>query len=83
VPANRRSRGARGSVRRAHSVIRTLSLAATTLVAAASTLVAAHAPAQAAPPPAARSLAEPFSILVFSKTAGFRHDSIPAGIAAI
>ncbi|MEU9886238.1 ThuA domain-containing protein [Sphaerisporangium sp. NPDC051011] len=25
----------------------------------------------------------PFSALVFSKTAGFRHDSIPAGIAAI
>jgi hypothetical protein len=24
-----------------------------------------------------------FSILVFSKTEGFRHDSIPAGIAAI
>src|SRR5687768_18358036 len=24
-----------------------------------------------------------FSVLVFSKTAGFRHDSIPAGIAAI
>ncbi|PWD51252.1 PKD domain-containing protein [Serinibacter arcticus] len=26
---------------------------------------------------------EDFSVLVFSKTAGFRHDSIPAGIAAI
>src|SRR5207248_2509942 len=26
---------------------------------------------------------EPFALLVFSKTAGFRHDSIPAGIAAI
>lgn len=24
-----------------------------------------------------------FAVLVFSKTAGFRHDSIPAGIAAI
>ncbi len=32
------------------------------------------APAQAAPD---------FAVLVFSKTAGFRHDSIPAGIAAI
>ncbi|GAA2360564.1 ThuA domain-containing protein [Dactylosporangium salmoneum] len=27
--------------------------------------------------------ATPFDVLVFSKTAGFRHDSIPAGIAAI
>ena len=26
---------------------------------------------------------EPYKVLVFSKTAGFRHDSIPAGIAAI
>ncbi|MEV4541816.1 ThuA domain-containing protein [Micromonospora echinaurantiaca] len=34
----------------------------------------------AAPAPAAD---EPFSVLVFSKTAGFRHDSIPTGIAAI
>ncbi|MEE6260404.1 ThuA domain-containing protein [Plantactinospora sonchi] len=38
----------------------------------------------AAPAPApAPAPAEPFSVLVFSKTAGFRHDSIPAGIAAI
>src|SRR5262245_32122920 len=34
----------------------------------------AAAPAQAAPD---------FAVLVFSKTAGFRHDSIPTGIAAI
>ncbi|MET8252981.1 ThuA domain-containing protein [Micromonospora sp. NPDC005197] len=27
--------------------------------------------------------ADPYSVLVFSKTAGFRHDSIPTGIAAI
>ncbi|MFJ1599801.1 ThuA domain-containing protein [Streptomyces sp. NPDC088261] len=27
--------------------------------------------------------ADPYQVLVFSKTAGFRHDSIPAGIAAI
>jgi glucose/arabinose dehydrogenase/PKD repeat protein len=32
-------------------------------------------------PPAAE--AAPFAALVFSKTAGFRHDSIPAGITAI
>ncbi len=33
--------------------------------------------------PAAAGAAELTRILVFSKTAGFRHDSIPAGIAAI
>ncbi|MDG4831224.1 ThuA domain-containing protein [Solwaraspora sp. WMMD1047] len=43
---------------------------------------AAHAaPAQA--PGQAAAAADPYSVLVFSKTAGFRHDSIPAGIAAI
>nr|MDT0657493.1 ThuA domain-containing protein [Micromonospora sp. DSM 115978] len=53
------------------------------------------APAQAAPAEApatgTRAVAqaapaaddEPYSVLVFSKTAGFRHDSIPAGITAI
>ena len=34
----------------------------------------------ASPPTAS---AAPFTVLVFSKTAGFRHDSIPAGITAI
>ncbi|WP_020521519.1 ThuA domain-containing protein [Catelliglobosispora koreensis] len=42
-------------------------------VVLASAFLLAPAPAQAAA----------FSVLVFSKTAGFRHDSIPAGIAAI
>ena len=32
--------------------------------------------------PAAQA-AEPFAVLVFSKTAGFRHDSISAGVAAL
>ena len=41
-------------------------------------LVAGPAPADAAPAPG-----DPYNVLVFSKTAGFRHDSIPAGIAAI
>lgn len=27
--------------------------------------------------------ADPYQVLVFSKTAGFRHDSIPAGITAL
>ncbi|GAA2109825.1 hypothetical protein GCM10009780_64570 [Actinomadura alba] len=40
----------------------------------------ARAPAKALPKAAA---AAPFKALVFSKTAGFRHDSIPDGIAAI
>ena len=34
-------------------------------------------------PTAASSIAPTFAVLVFSKTAGFRHDSIPVGIAAI
>src|SRR5918997_213284 len=34
-------------------------------------------------PATAQPVAQQFSVLVFSKTAGFRHDSIPAGIAAI
>jgi type 1 glutamine amidotransferase len=38
----------------------------------------------AAPRPAARTAAAaPYKVLVFSKTTGYRHDSIPAGIAAI
>ncbi|HEY0637355.1 MAG TPA: ThuA domain-containing protein [Pseudonocardiaceae bacterium] len=40
-------------------------------------LLAVPATAAAQPP------ADQFSVLVFSKTAGFRHDSIPAGIAAV
>ncbi|MEV7401337.1 ThuA domain-containing protein [Streptomyces sp. NPDC091267] len=37
-----------------------------------------------APAPAgAAAAADPYDVLVFSKTAGFRHDSIPAGITAI
>jgi cytochrome c len=41
---------------------------------------AAAAPASIPAPPAPTG---PFKVLVFSKTTGFRHDSIPAGIAAI
>ncbi|MEV1331185.1 ThuA domain-containing protein [Micromonospora costi] len=46
----------------------------------------AHAgtPVSQVPPKAPKAAAaDPFSVLVFSKTAGFRHDSIPTGIAAI
>jgi cytochrome c len=77
VPPNRRGRGIRGSARR------TLLLAASTVLAAASALVAGPAPAQAAPIAQQAAAADPYSVLVFSKTAGFRHLSIPAGIAAI
>ena len=53
---------------------------AVAVTSTAAALVAAPSAAQAAPAAAA---ADPYSVLVFSKTAGFRHDSIPAGIAAI
>ncbi|MEU7822472.1 ThuA domain-containing protein [Catellatospora sp. NPDC049133] len=43
----------------------------------------APAPAAQATTNQANAALAPFSVLVFSKTAGFRHDSIPAGIAAI
>ncbi|TDB75510.1 ThuA domain-containing protein [Micromonospora sp. KC723] len=78
MPADRRSGGTRRSAKRS------LFLAAATLLAAASALVAGAPSAQAALRPVSQAAAaEPFSVLVFSKTAGFRHDSIPAGVAAI
>jgi glucose/arabinose dehydrogenase/PKD repeat protein len=54
-------------------MVRTLWSAFVAFVVTAVTLVVAPPPAQAAA----------YSVLVFSKTTGFRHDSIPAGIAAI
>ena len=55
----------------------------TTLVAVLAVLFGlVTTPAAAAAQPAG-PLHDEFSVLVFSKTAGFRHDSIPAGIAAI
>lgn len=42
----------------------------------------APVPAPTSPPPAASPATAP-RLLLFSKTAGFRHDSIPAGIAAV
>ena len=50
------------------------SLGAAALLAAA-TIACAGGPAEAAD--------SPYDVLVFSKTAGFRHDAIPAGIQAI
>jgi type 1 glutamine amidotransferase len=43
----------------------------------------AATPATADGPPGAAPGGESFDALVFSRTAGFRHDSIPAGVAAI
>ena len=64
-----------------------LSLLASGLIggtaAQAAPAAAALPQAAPAPAPAAAAAAEPFSVLVFSKTAGFRHDAIPAGITAI
>ena len=50
--------------------------AVATLVLAAAALIACSSDPEAKPKPRAQ-------VLVFSKTAGFRHDSIPAGVAAI
>jgi type 1 glutamine amidotransferase len=44
---------------------------------------AANVPMTEAPAAEAQPAEEAFSVLVFSKTAGFRHASIPAGITAI
>ncbi|MEU7825601.1 ThuA domain-containing protein [Catellatospora sp. NPDC049133] len=52
---------------------RLLRLLAVAVLAAAVSLLA----------PPQRADAAPFSVLVFSKTAGFRHDSIPTGVTAI
>jgi cytochrome c len=54
--------------------------ATTAAKATATTAKAAAAPDAVPAPPAPTG---PFKVLVFSKTTGFRHDSIPAGIAAI
>ncbi|TDC56533.1 DUF1349 domain-containing protein [Micromonospora sp. KC207] len=73
---SRRRRKPRGIL---STALLTLSLVATGLVAG----TAAQAAPVAAAAPARAAATDPFSVLVFSKTAGFRHDSIPAGIAAI
>lgn len=54
-----------------------------TLAGATSAQAAVQAAPQTAPLAAAPPESDPFDVLVFSKTGGFRHGSIPAGIAAI
>ncbi|MEO3927485.1 ThuA domain-containing protein [Micromonosporaceae bacterium B7E4] len=61
----------------------TTALTASPALAAPAVLPQALAPVKKAPAVDLAPEAESFSVLVFSKTAGFRHDSIPAGIAAI
>lgn len=46
-------------------------------------VIAACGMSAQAPPGSPSPVAPTFSVLVFSKTAGFRHDSIPAGIEAV
>jgi cytochrome c len=58
-----------------------LCCASLALAGLACSSVGSPSPAPASPSPSPVPLS--FSVLVFSKTAGFRHDSIPAGIAAI
>ncbi|MEU0359546.1 ThuA domain-containing protein [Streptomyces cyaneofuscatus] len=54
------------------------------LVAAALPTAVSMASEQAPAAPARAAAADPaYDVLVFSKTAGFRHDSIPAGITAL
>ncbi|UWE10770.1 ThuA domain-containing protein [Actinacidiphila bryophytorum] len=62
-----------------------LALLAALSLSAAALFTAAAPAADAAPAPAAagQAAAAPFKVLVFSKTTGYRHDSIPAGISAI
>ncbi len=45
--------------------------------------IAAMLAAAPGDPPAAQKAAAPPRILVFTRTMGFRHDSIPDGIAAV
>lgn len=60
-------------------------LLAVAIMASIIALAAAGNAAPPATPPATppQPAAKPFRVLVFSRTAGFRHDSIPDGIAAI
>jgi type 1 glutamine amidotransferase len=58
-----------------HPIRRALAVAASGVLLAGTAVAATAGPAQAADPA--------YQVLVFSKTAGFRHDSIPVGIQAI
>ncbi|PTL58783.1 ThuA domain-containing protein [Paraconexibacter algicola] len=59
-------------------LLRAALLAATVLLAGAPAASAAPAP-----PAGARAAAEPFDVLVFTRTNGYRHASIPLGVALL
>ncbi|GMA33221.1 ThuA domain-containing protein [Litorihabitans aurantiacus] len=75
-PVPRRSPGARRTI----AAVAAATVALPLSFAALASATAAPQPPGSEPDPVAE---EDFSVLVFSKTAGFRHSSIPAGIAAI
>ncbi|WDZ85325.1 ThuA domain-containing protein [Micromonospora cathayae] len=84
------SRPPRGRTSRAPltAALLSLTLTATTLLSAPAAQAAPDGPvnrpgADTAGAVNAQAVTDPFSVLVFSKTAGFRHGSIPAGITAI
>ncbi|WP_166849433.1 ThuA domain-containing protein [Isoptericola sp. BMS4] len=84
----RRPRAALRAARIGTATLGALSLSATLAVTAQATPAApasvpATVPTGLAAHPADEHGGEPFDALVFSRTAGFRHDSIPAGVAAI
>lgn len=84
-PSGRLRRAVRSAVVLAVSLgltVPAIGAAAPAAATPAAATPAAAAPA-AAPVAAQEAPAAPFSALVFSKTAGFRHDAIPAGVAAI
>jgi cytochrome c len=75
--------GGSRATRRAVAALAASAVALPLTMATAASATAAPGDALAAAPVAAAAETEPFDVLVFSKTAGFRHGSIPAGVAAI
>ncbi|WP_255372155.1 ThuA domain-containing protein [Cellulosimicrobium sp. CUA-896] len=75
--------GGSRATKRAVAALAATAVALPLTLATAASATAAPGDALAAAPVAAAAETEPFDVLVFSKTAGFRHGSIPAGIAAI
>jgi cytochrome c len=86
APLRARGRGgaAPATPTRRRLIATTLLAVLVTVLATVTAMASAPSTAAAAPRPAQPGVQhDEFSVLVFSKTAGFRHDSIPAGIAAI
>jgi type 1 glutamine amidotransferase len=66
-----------------HCLMPRLCCASLVLAAVACSSARSQAQAPSSPSTGLSSIPPAFSVLVFSRTQGFRHDSIPAGIAAI